>query len=71
MDVLSPEGLGRATDRRLAEYFITLNDAAAAQWEHAAHTAAAPEVQKLLRATAAMERRLVDGLRLLLPRLTQ
>ena len=69
--MLSSAALSRASDRRILEYFISLNAAAADQWEGLGVTAEHPQVRDLFVETAGMQRKLVEGLSDMLPRFLQ
>lgn len=62
------EAMSRAADRRILEYFISLNSAAADQWEALGATARHQEVRDLLVHTATLERKFARSLADLLPR---
>lgn len=66
--VESPEAVNRAADRRILEYFISLNAGAADHWEATGRGARHPDVRNLLAHTAAMERKVARQLAGMLPR---
>jgi len=67
-NVMGSQSLARANDRRMLEYFISLNGGAADHWEALGHMARNPEVRDLLLETAVTQRKLTRSLSEMLPK---